>query len=66
MFADRIIPFGVAEARVWGRYSARLGHAGADPLIAATAEVRRLTIATLNPLDFEPTGVPVVVPGQEA
>ena len=66
VFADRIIPFGAAEARVWGRHSARLGHAGADLLIAATAEVRRLTVATLNPRDFEPTGVPVVVPGQEA
>jgi len=66
VFADRIIPFGAAEARVWGRYSARLGHAGADLLIAATAEVRRLTVATLNPRDFEPTSVQVVVPGQEA
>lgn len=66
VFADRIIPFGAAEARVWGRYSARLGHAGADLLIAATAEVRRLTVATLNPRDFEPIGVQVVVPGQEA
>ena len=25
MFADRIVPFGAAEARVWGRLSARLG-----------------------------------------
>ena len=42
MFADRIVPFGAAEARVWGRLSARLGHTGADLLIAATAEVHRL------------------------
>ena len=63
VFADRIVPFGAAEARVWGRFSARLGHTGADLLIAATAEVHRLTVATLNPRDFEPTGVQVEVPG---
>lgn len=62
VFADRIVPFGAAEARVWGRFSARLGHSGADLLIAATAEVHRLTVATLNPRDFKPTGVRVVVP----
>ena len=38
--------------------------AGADLLIAAAA-VRRLTVATLTPRDFEPTGVPLAVPGQE-
>ena len=65
-FADRIVPFGAAEARVWGRLSARLGHTGADLLIAATAEVHRLVVATLNPRDFTPTGVPVLVPGQTA
>ena len=64
VFADRIVPFGAAEARVWGRLSARLGHTGADLLIAATAEVHRLKVATLNPRDFEPTGVRVEVPGQ--
>lgn len=62
VFADRIVPFGAAEARVWGRISAQLGHTGADLLIAATAEVQRLTVATLNPRDFEPTGVRVEVP----
>ena len=62
VFADRIVPFGVAEALVWGRISAHLGHTGADLLIAATAEVHRLTVATLNPRDFEPTGVRVEVP----
>ena len=62
VFADRIVPFGAAEARVWGRFSARLGHTGADLLIAATAEVHRLTVATLNPRDFKPTGVRMEVP----
>ena len=66
MFADRIVPFGAAEARVWGRFSARLGHTGADLPIAATAEVHRLVVATLNPRHFTPTGVRVVVPGQTA
>ena len=63
VFADRIVPFGAAEARAWGRLSARLGHTGADLLIAATAEVHRLVVATLNPRDFTPTGVRVIVPG---
>ena len=66
MFADRIVPFGAAEARVWGRLSARLGHTGADLLIAATAQAHRLVVATLNPRDFRPAGVRVIVPGQTA
>ena len=65
LFADRIVPFGAAKARVWGRLPAWLGHAGAEVPIAETEAVRRLTISTLVPRDFEPTGVLLVVPGQE-
>ena len=36
LFSDRLLPFGAAEALLWGQLSARLGHAGADLLIAAT------------------------------
>ena len=37
VFADRILPFGAEEARVWGRLTHQIGHAGADLMIAATA-----------------------------
>lgn len=56
LFADRILPFGIAEARVWGRLSARLGHGGADLMIAASALVHGATIVTRNRTDFAPTG----------
>ena len=61
-FADRILPFGLAEARVWGALSARLGHQGADLLIAATALVADAVVATENVSDFIPTGVRVANP----
>jgi predicted nucleic acid-binding protein len=63
IFADRILPFGSAEARIWGRLSARLGHDGADLLIAATALSCAATVVTENVSDFEPTGVQVQRPG---
>jgi predicted nucleic acid-binding protein len=62
IFADRILPFGSAEARIWGRLSARLGHDGADLLIAATALSSGATVVTENVSDFEPTGVQVECP----
>ncbi len=57
LFADRLLPFGPEEARIWGRLSARLGHSGADLLIAATALVHDAVVVTGNVSDFEPTGV---------
>jgi predicted nucleic acid-binding protein len=56
LFSDRLLPFGAEEARIWGRLSARLGHAGADLLIAATALARDGTVVTGNVADFRPTG----------
>lgn len=61
-FADRIVPFGEAEARAWGRMSARLTHNGPDIQIAATALVHGLTVATRNVRHFNPTGVRVFNP----
>ena len=61
-FAERILPLGSAEARVWGRLSARLGHGGADLLIAATALVAGAAVATENVRHFVPAGVRVVNP----
>lgn len=56
LFSDRLLPFGAEEARIWGRLSAWLGHAGADLLIAATALARDGTVVTGNVADFRPTG----------
>lgn len=57
LYADRILPFGSHEARLWGALSARLGHGGADLLIAATALAHGAIVATRNVSDFAPTGV---------
>ncbi len=62
LFADRVLPFDAAAAREWGRLSARLGHPGADLMIAATALVRGATVVTGNTADFAPTGVPLLNP----
>ena len=57
LFADRLLPFGHEEARIWGRLSAELGNSGADLLIAATALARGAVVVTGNTADFRPTGV---------
>ena len=57
LFADRILPFDAADALIWGRLSAQLGHPGADLMIAATALARDATVVTGNVRDFAPTGV---------
>lgn len=62
LFSDRIWPFGAREARIWGDLSARLGHPGADLMIAATALAQDATVATGNVADFEPSGVPILNP----
>ena len=56
LFADRLLPFGADEALIWGRLSARIGHSGADLLIAATALARDATVVTGNIADFRPSG----------
>lgn len=56
LFADRILPFGAEDARVWGALSARIGHTGADLMIAASALVHGATVVTGNVDDFAPTG----------
>lgn len=62
LFADRVLAFDTAAARVWGRLSAELGHPGADLMIAATALVHGATVVTGNVNDFTPTGVAVLDP----
>jgi predicted nucleic acid-binding protein len=62
LFADRLLPFGPEEARIWGRLSARIGHDGADLLIAATAIAQGAVVVTGNVRDFELTGVEIENP----
>ncbi len=62
VYEERIIPMDVLVARRWGQLSVRLGHAGIDLLIAATALEHGLTVATRNVRHFTPTGVAVENP----
>lgn len=62
LYADRILPVSANAARLWGRLSARLGHDGADLLIAATALAHGCTVVTRNVKHFAPTGVRVLDP----
>ena len=64
-YADRILPVDTLVARRWGRLSTRIGHGGADLLIAATALEYGLTVVTRNVRHFLPTGVPVEDPFQD-
>jgi predicted nucleic acid-binding protein len=62
LFSDRILPFASADARIWGKLSAKLGHPGADLMIAASALAHGATVVTGNTSDFAPTGVNVENP----
>lgn len=48
LLADRILPFGAEDARIWGRLSADLGHDGADLVIAATALAHGAAVVSGN------------------
>lgn len=62
LFRDRLLPFGPAEARIWGALSARIGHDGADLQIAATALAQDRTVVTGNVSDFRPTSCRILDP----
>lgn len=61
-YAARVLPFGLAEAEIWGRLSARIGNGSADLMIAATALARDLTVVTRNIRHHAPTGVRTLDP----
>jgi predicted nucleic acid-binding protein len=66
-FANCCLPIDEPTARAWGELHAarqRLGRplAVADGLIAATALVRGLTLATRNDHDFQDCGISIVNP----
>ncbi|MFD1343985.1 type II toxin-antitoxin system VapC family toxin [Litorisediminicola beolgyonensis] len=62
LFSDRLLPFTPEDARVWGALSARIGHPGADLMIAAQALARDWTVVTGNAADFAPTGCRIIDP----
>lgn len=62
IFADRLIDFTPRDALMWGDLSARIGHPGADLMIAAQALTRDAAVVTGNGADFAATGVRIVDP----
>ena len=66
LYGDHVVPVNANAARLWGRLSAKLGHDGADLLIAATALAGALTVVTRNVKHFAPTGVRVFNPFEDA
>lgn len=62
VFGDRLLDFTAQDARVWGDLSARIGHAGADLMIAAQALSRDAAVVTGNGADFAPTGARIIDP----
>ena len=70
MFADRVLPFDRAAARVHAKIAAARRSAGrpisqADCQIAAIAAARGGSVVTRNVRDFEGTGVAVVNPWED-
>ncbi|TVQ32821.1 MAG: type II toxin-antitoxin system VapC family toxin [Geminicoccaceae bacterium] len=68
VYASRILPFGIDEARHAGLIldRARAHDPGFEDIaIAATAAVRGFTVLTANERHFAPLGVPVVNPLKE-
>lgn len=61
-FEDRILPIDTAVAQRCAQLRVPNPRGERDALIAATALVLGLTIATRNVGDFEPTGVPLLNP----
>jgi toxin FitB len=63
IYRDRILPVSVVVAEEWGRMNAATKPPPiVDGLMAATAKVHRLTLATRNVADMARTGVPLVNP----
>ena len=61
-FADRILPVDLAVARRCATLHVPDKRPASDALIAATALVHRLTVATRNIGDFAPMAVPLIDP----
>src|SRR5207249_3825768 len=62
---ERLLPIDLAIADEWGRLSAARSSPVIDTLLAATARVHGLTLATRNVRDIAWTGVSFVNPFEE-
>lgn len=61
-FAERILPVDQAVAEEWGRMSAKRPVSTIDALLAATAKVHGMTLATRNVADVADLGASVFNP----
>jgi predicted nucleic acid-binding protein len=61
-FADRILPIDRTVADEWGRMCAKRTISSVDALLAATAKVHRMTLATRNVSDVRDLGADVINP----
>lgn len=61
-FADRVLPFDLAAARILAAYRVPEHAPFDDALIAAVAQSAQMTVATRNTKHFEPLGVPCLNP----
>lgn len=61
-YRKRILPVTAKVAEEWGRISYTVGNSNADNIIAATAKVHNLTVATRNIRHFQAVGVSYVNP----
>lgn len=61
-FGERILPINRAVADAWGRMNAKRPVSVIDGLLAATAKVHRLTLATRNLADVNDLGAQVFDP----
>jgi predicted nucleic acid-binding protein len=65
-FAERVLPIDQAVADAWGHLNARRPLPVIDGLLAATAKVHGITLATRNIADVEGLGVQIFNPFQSA
>jgi toxin FitB len=65
-FGSRVLPIDQAVADEWGRMSAGRTVSTIDALLAATAKIHRMTLATRNVADVADLGANIVNPFQPA
>ena len=65
-FEDRILPVTIAVAEAWGRLTAPDPLPVVDGILAATALVHGLTLATRETARLERTGIPLFNPWMES
>lgn len=61
-YSDRVLAVSGDIAETWGRLGAKRPLPIVDGLLAATAQVHRLTLVTRNVRDFKDLGVPLLDP----